>query len=241
VLGLHPNGGGQTVAVHSDGGTHAPVEAMADEAMAVEAMAVEAVAVEAVAVVLAGGAARRFGGGDKTAAPLGEGSVLDAVLAGLPAGLPALVVGPDVPGGPVAGLAAGLERARRRWPQVATLVVLAGDQPFAGPVVTRLLAALSSGPAGPAPADSTPAGSAAAVGLDPDGRVQPMPLAARVPQLAEAVRALGPEPAGRALRDLLAVLAPARVPISAVEALDVDTPADLERARRLCHPGGQDT
>src|SRR4249919_726153 len=50
----------------------------------------------ACAVVLAGGAARRFGA-DKTAARLGPSTVLEHVLAGLPPDLPVVVVGPRRP------------------------------------------------------------------------------------------------------------------------------------------------
>ncbi|MFY1688842.1 molybdenum cofactor guanylyltransferase [Plantactinospora sp. WMMB782] len=74
------------------------------------------------AVVLAGGAARRMGGADKPALPVGGRPMLDRVLAAVADADPRIVVGPagDLPagtlttreqppgGGPVAALAAGL-------------------------------------------------------------------------------------------------------------------------------------
>jgi len=193
----------------------------------------------AVAVVLTGGAGRRFGG-DKTAAPLGARSVLEHLLAGLPEGLPVVLVGPDpgpglrarpwrtvrehpAGGGPAAGLAAACAQAP---PGTRTVVALAGDQPFAGTAVHRLLDVLA-GPAAPddAPDDAGPDG---AIGLDPSGRHQPLLAAYR---LAALRAALGPDPAGRPLREVLSGLRLVEVPVSATEALDVDTPADLARAR----------
>jgi molybdopterin-guanine dinucleotide biosynthesis protein A len=180
----------------------------------------------AVAVVLAGGTNRRFGGADKTAAALGDGTVAGTLLDSLPAAVPAVVVGPDVGGGPAAGLAAGAARAEDahgagahdgRGPDV--VVALAGDLPLAGSAVPRLLAALAADP----DAD-------AAIAVDPGGRRQFL-LAAyrRGPLLA----ALGPAPADRAMRDVVAPLRVVEVPVSEREALDVDTRADLARAADL--------
>jgi molybdenum cofactor guanylyltransferase len=204
-------------------------------------------------VVLAGGAARRWGGRDKTAALLGGRSVLEHVVQGLRAGVrdverrgsqsagsdagelsvQVLVVGPadqkgraglagvrwvreDPPGGgPVAGIAAALGALT---PDVEVVVVGAGDAPFGGSAVPRLLAALEG------PVD-------AAVGVDPSGRRQPLLAAYRLPPLRAAVEALDAA-AGVPLRVLVDALRLADVPVTGREALDLDTPETLEVAAR---------
>lgn len=185
------------------------------------------------AVVLAGGASRRLGR-DKLVEPLPTSpTVLDAVLAGVPRATTVVVVGPvratarpvittreDPPGsGPAAGVAAGF-RAVRRWvdPAPPHVVVLAGDAPFAPAAVPALLAALRRDPV----AD-------VAVAEGPDGHTQPLLAVYRTPALGRAVDTdLSSRPA-RALMDHLAVV---RVPVAEETLLDVDTPADLARARR---------
>ena len=123
-------------------------------------------------VVLAGGESRRFGS-DKLAAPLGGSTVLDHVVAGLPAAWPLVVVGAARPtvgevawtredppgGGPLAAVEAGLALVR-----TGILVVVAGDMPFAGSVVRTLVDALR---------EAAP-GVVAAVGLDEDGVPNPL-------------------------------------------------------------------
>jgi molybdopterin-guanine dinucleotide biosynthesis protein A len=184
------------------------------------------------AIVLVGGRSARFGT-DKTAAPLGRGSVLGALLGGLGPDLPVVLVGPARPlpapgrvvrwarehppgGGPVAGLAAGAA-ALPDGTDIALL--LGGDQPFAGGAVPRLLAALD-----------TEREADAAMGVAPDGSRQLLCTAVRVPALRAA---LPPEPAGRSVRSLAVSWRIVEVPVSEREALDVDTPADLRRAEAL--------
>ena len=169
------------------------------------------------AVVLAGGTSRRFGGGDKTAAALGGTTVTGALVASLGA-LPVVVVGPEAGGGPAAALAAGLTGAEPSH----VVVALAGDLPFAGPAVPRLLAALSE----------LPAEVDAALGVDPGGRRQYLLAAYRAAPLRRALEA-DPGPDGAAMRSVVARLRVCEVPVTAREALDVDTAADLERARSL--------
>lgn len=230
-------------------------------------------------LVLAGGTARRLGGGDKTSLPVGGTAILDRLLTAV-APLPTVVLADDPgtsrfdhvrwlredpPGaGPAAALAAGLAAwapsaetdstdtrasdipsaspvpnasaapntpAVPRSPTVPVtpvevVVVLAGDQPFAGEAVPRLLTALAENPA-----------MAAAVALDPDGRPQHLLAAYRTPALRAALAGVRPGDSLRAVRGITpAVL----VAATAAETLDVDTPEDLQAARQaadVAHPG----
>ncbi len=116
---------------------------------------------EIAAVVLAGGLARRMGGGDKALLPLGGRPLLAHVLAritpqvgpvvlnanGDPArfagfGLPVVADPmPDHPG-PLAGVLAGLDWAAAQAPGVTTLLSVTADAPFLPiDLVARLLAA----------------------------------------------------------------------------------------------------
>ena len=103
-------------------------------------------------VVLAGGRARRMGGGDKWLLPLGGRPILDRVLrralpqvaqlvvnangdparvaAGGAGGLP--VVADGVPGraGPLAGVLAGMEWAAAHAPDISLVATFAADSPF---------------------------------------------------------------------------------------------------------------
>jgi len=112
-------------------------------------------------LVLAGGLARRMGGGDKARIRIGGATILERVLARLrpqctriilnangdPArfadtGLP--VVADSVPdfAGPLAGILAGLDWAAAHAPAIADLVSVPGDCPFLpGDLVARLAAA----------------------------------------------------------------------------------------------------
>ena len=172
-------------------------------------------------VVLAGGASRRFGS-DKLAAPLGGSTVLDHLVAGLPGQWPVVAVGGHRPtvrevfwtredppgGGPLAAVEAGLALVR-----TGILVVVAGDMPFAGPVVGTLVDALRT----------APPEVAAAVGTDDDGVANPLLAAYRT----VAVREVLPRPShGRPAKSLLA-LAHVEVRVVGVASRDVDTPSDL--------------
>ena len=112
-------------------------------------------------VILAGGLARRMGGGDKALRPLGGATLLDRVIAraapqvsalclnanGDPArfarwGLP--VVPDDVPGapGPLAGILAALDRAATVPPECGLVASFPCDAPFIPrDLVARLAAA----------------------------------------------------------------------------------------------------
>jgi len=114
-------------------------------------------------LVLAGGLARRMGGGDKALIRIGDGTILDRTLAtfapqcagvvlnanGDPArfarfGLP--VVADDIAGfaGPLAGILAGLDWVAAHAPAIAWLASVPADCPFLpGDLVGRLHAARS--------------------------------------------------------------------------------------------------
>ena len=143
-----------------------------------------------------------------------------------------VLVGPDRPrpgsvlrvreeppgGGPVAGLAAGLVPDLGRGLGDDDLVaVLAGDQPFAAVALPRLTTAALGDVDG-------------AIGVDQDGRDQPLLAVYRAGPLR---RAVGPQPAGTRVRDVVARLTLARTRLPAQTTLDVDTAADLEHAREV--------
>ncbi|MFI7156634.1 molybdenum cofactor guanylyltransferase [Micromonospora chalcea] len=108
------------------------------------------------AVVLAGGAARRMGGVDKPARPVGGRPMLHRVLAAVADADQRIVVGPSVPlpdgvrttreeppgGGPVAAIAAGLALLD---PGTTTVALLAADLPLlTAAAVTELRHALDT-------------------------------------------------------------------------------------------------
>ena len=116
-------------------------------------------------LILAGGLARRMGGGDKARIRIGGMTILERVLARLtpqcarviinangdPArfadtGLP--VVRDSVPdfAGPLAGILAGLDWAAAQMPEIADIVSVPGDCPFLpADLVPRLMAARAAG------------------------------------------------------------------------------------------------
>lgn len=198
------------------------------------------------AIVLCGGRSRRMGGTDKTALPLGDRTVLDHLLDALPARWRVVCVGVERPtrrdvswtreqppgGGPVAGIAAGLDAldALEALGAVDTdvVVVLAGDQPFAGPAAVELARVLLEDAAAAAPVDEATAPVDAATALDGEGRRQPLLTAYRTAALRRAV----PEPAADTpARHLLGGLHVVEVPQPGQRTEDVDTPEALERAR----------
>jgi molybdenum cofactor guanylyltransferase len=220
-------------------------------------------------VVLAGGGSRRLGR-DKLVADLGGGTVLAALLQGLRSVVPqadVVLVGPlerstpgahvvqeDPPGGgPVAGLAAGLAAGPAAGPAAGLaaelaaglqddelVAVLAGDQPFAAAALPVLTAALTSGTT----TDPTPSAAAldldGAVGVDAEGRDQPLLAVYRTGPLRRALAdlAAGSGLPGARVRDVVTRLSLLRVVLPETAALDVDTPQDLERARAVVRQEG---
>lgn len=181
-------------------------------------------------IVLAGGSARRLSGVDKPMLTVGGIPLLRRVLDALSDARDIVVVGPprdgidgvhwtqEEPrgGGPVAALAAGLARCGDLGcGPGCDVAVLAGDLAGLTPdTITRLRAVIGD-------ADG-------AVLVDPDERRQWLAGVWR----ADALRgALPAEPANAALHAMLGTLVVTEVRASARQAADVDTDADLRRAR----------
>lgn len=182
-------------------------------------------------IVLCGGTSRRMAGRDKTREPFAGTTVMDHLLDNLPSDWDVVCVGErratnrqvdwcresPVGGGPVAGIATGLEHLARLGTEIC--VVLGGDMPFAGPAMPTLVDALNARP-----------GLDAVLATDPDGRKQPLLAAYRCGALGKA---LPPEPAGARLMRVIAELVTETMPFEAQVTLDVDTPEALEQARHI--------
>jgi len=189
-------------------------------------------------VLLAGGGSTRMGGVDKLDADLAGAPVLARALAGVPDGVPVVVVGPPRPlarpvltaredppgGGPAAAVAAGLTALDEAGALAGAelVVVLAGDAPWAASAVPALVAALRD--AGPA------VGAAAAV--DASGRRQPLLAVHRASALRARVASEPGGLAGRAAGWLLGGAEVVEVAVAGLATTDVDTPQALDAARR---------
>jgi len=180
------------------------------------------------AIILAGGTSRRFGS-DKSRAKLSEYSLLDDILLGLPAEMAVIVVGPELPssvravqmtreqpinGGPVAGISAGLVLV-----QTDLVGVIATDMPFAAPVLSQLV-------------DQLPNEADGIVPVDTEGFQQPLCAVYRVDALQQALIQLGTSH-GKSMRSLMVLLNVHEMFMGGEyqnALMDIDTPADLERA-----------
>lgn len=180
------------------------------------------------AVVLAGGGARRLGGGDKPGVEVGGLTLIERVVAAVPDATRLVVVGPERPGlpgasfaredppggGPVPALRAGLMGVRSPW-----VALLAADLPFLLPWhVAALLEAAGR--------------RQGAVLVDGRGREQWLTGVWRLDALRGALA--GYE--GRSLHGLLGPLDPVRLglPVSddgRVPWFDCDTIDDVRYAR----------
>lgn len=195
---------------------------------------------DACLLVLSGGSSRRLGR-DKATTHVGGRTLLDRLMSQVPAHVPVVLVGPEVPGlpgrvtvvrehppgsGPLAAIRAGLEASHT--PLVG---VLAADMPFAVDLVGHALAELAR-PAARAPVPEDPATGAAdaVVPIDASGRRQPLCAAYRAGPLRAVLADLEPL-AGRPVRDMLALLGVMEWPARAADLADVDTPEDLGHAR----------
>lgn len=185
------------------------------------------------AIVLAGGHGARLGGAAKPQLAIGDATLLDRVLAAVQPAGSRIVVGPPQPlpdgvllvqeeppgSGPVAGLATGLAQT-----SADIVVVVAADLPFLTvEVIEAVHVVLDGGEAD------------VALVMDENGRDQYLLGAWRAAPLRGALLELAPLP-GRAMRELVRTLRVARVDVAGPgEApapwTDIDTPADLERAR----------
>ncbi|MEU8773206.1 NTP transferase domain-containing protein [Streptomyces sp. NPDC048606] len=196
------------------------------------------------AIVLAGGAARRLGGADKPALPVGGRALLDRVLDACSDARTTVVVGTrratsrpvdwaleDPPGGgPVAALDAGVRRC-----SAGLVLVLSADLPFLDrDTVHALLTAATDGTDGPGGATGSD-GPDGALLRDPEGRDQPLVAAYRAEPLRRELALLAAEHGdlrNLPLRALTAELA--LVPVTAAAPLasfDCDTWEDLAAAR----------
>ena len=186
-------------------------------------------------MVLAGGASQRFPP-DKLSQVVAGTSLLDHVLASLPEQVLIVVVGAvrevarpvvftsedPAGGGPAAALVAGLRRALED-PSDA-IVVLPADAPLGGQAAGTLLNRLEAEPS-----------AEAVVGVDAEGREQPLQLALLPPAAEALVAAAGPGgAAGVSARRLLDALRPGLVvhELAPAELWDIDT-ADQLLAWRL--------
>ncbi|MEU0547204.1 NTP transferase domain-containing protein [Micromonospora sp. NPDC005979] len=204
------------------------------------------------AVVLAGGAARRMGGADKPALPVGGRSMRDRVLAAVADATPRVLVGPadNLPngvrvtreepagGGPVAATAAGLALLD---PDTTLVALLAADLPLlTRAAIDDLLTHLTAG-AGPAAGNlAVPQAGSDLDGVcfvDADGRRQSLCGVWRVGALRAGLARLAAERGGSLdgapVRALLAGLAIREVPWSGEGPppwFDCDTDEDVRRA-----------
>lgn len=185
------------------------------------------------ALVLAGGRSTRLGQ-DKTRAVVGDRTLLEHVAGGIPHDVTCIVVGPppattsrvlvvaieDEPdGGPVAGVDCGIA-----FVSTPVVVLLAADMPFAPGIAERLLTELAT-------ADAK---FDAVVPVDSSGRRQPLAAAYRTGPLRDALAGLAPV-RGRSMHQLLERLRVLELSVDEADEtllLDIDTAADLERARR---------
>jgi molybdopterin-guanine dinucleotide biosynthesis protein A len=193
------------------------------------------------AVLLAGGRGARLGGVDKPALRLGDRTLVERALGGVPdARAIAIVTHSPVPvddprvvvvgeeprwAGPVAAMAAGLGALEADAAPVA--VVLAADlvDPAAG--IAELLEAASVLIRRGASADGV-------VAVDPGGTRQPLLAVYRTRSLREAlaasaVRRADPGFRGASVRSVLERLRVHELPLSWGACADIDTPADAAR------------
>jgi molybdopterin-guanine dinucleotide biosynthesis protein A len=188
------------------------------------------------AIVLAGGAGRRFTGGDKLAATVHGVPLLDRVLAAVNACRPRVLVGPSRPGlpgdvlvvredppggGPVAAIAAGLAAVGGS----GLVVVVAGDLPFLTDGAIRDLHEAVGELDG-------------AVFVDGQGRRQYLCGVYHVGAVQKMLGHLG-DPAGQSMRALVSELrvGEVRSPTDGVPPwVDCDTVDDLRRAEERDEP-----
>ena len=167
-------------------------------------------------IVLSGGTNKRFGS-DKSQALLNGITLLDHVLSFIPTDVKTVIVGKDVfedppLGGPVAGIARGLQEIDTEFVAVAAV-----DMPYGSSLFSQLLDAIQSDAARP---------------VDSDGVRQPWCAIYRRDSLLSALDKLG-DLHGQSMRALCDVLIIDEVQVKPSALIDIDTPADLIAAHEL--------
>jgi molybdenum cofactor guanylyltransferase len=166
------------------------------------------------AIVLSGGTNKRFGS-DKSEALLHGITLLDHVLSFIPNEIKTVIVGKDVfeeppLGGPVAGIARGLQEIDTEYVAIAAV-----DMPYSSALFSQLLSAISAD---------------AAMPIDADGFKQPLCGIYRRVALLSAIEKLG-NPHGQSMRALCDLLVIDEVHVDARALIDIDTPEDLISAQ----------
>jgi molybdopterin-guanine dinucleotide biosynthesis protein A len=182
------------------------------------------------ALVLSGGAGKRMSAGAaKIDLEVGGVTLLGRALAAVDGAGVIVVVGPRRPvgrsviftteepagSGPAAAIVHGLQ-----FVTAELVVVLAADMPFAQTAVPKLLEALLAEHA-----------AGAAMITDDTGRRQPLIAAYRVASLHRV--AVGKDWVGASVQSLVGELHVREIDGAGVEALDCDTPEQLDAARRI--------
>jgi molybdopterin-guanine dinucleotide biosynthesis protein A len=162
------------------------------------------------AIVLSGGTNKRFGA-DKSQAILHGASLLDHVVSFIPQEVTTVIVGRDVfeeppLGGPVAGIARGLQEIDTEFVAVAAV-----DMPYGSSLFAQLLESIKND---------------AAMPVDAEGFKQPLCGIYRRDSLLAAIKKLG-NPHGQSMRALCDLLVIDEVQVDARALIDIDTPADL--------------
>ena len=167
-------------------------------------------------IVLSGGTNKRFGS-DKSQALLKGVTLLDHVLSFIPAGIKTVIVGKDVfeqppLGGPVAGIARGVQEVDTEYVAIAAV-----DMPYGSSLFPQLLEAITGD---------------AAMPVDTQGFKQPLCGVYRLDSLIAALGKLG-NPHGQSMRALCDLLIIDEVSVDAGALIDIDRPEDLITAHEL--------
>ena len=167
-------------------------------------------------IVLSGGTNKRFGS-DKSQALLKGVTLLDHVLSYIPAGIKTVIVGKDVfeqppLGGPVAGIARGVQEVDTEYVAIAAV-----DMPYGSSLFPQLLKAITDD---------------AAMPVDSQGFKQPLCGIYRRQALLAALAKLG-DVHGQSMRALCDLLVIDEVKVDAGALVDIDTPEDLINAHEL--------
>jgi molybdopterin-guanine dinucleotide biosynthesis protein A len=167
-------------------------------------------------IVLSGGTNKRFGS-DKSQALLKAVTLLDHVLSFIPTEIKTVIVGKNVfekppLGGPVAGIARGVEEIDTEYVAIAAV-----DMPYSSSLFPQLLEAIKGD---------------AAMPVDSKGFRQPLCGVYRRAALLSALEKLG-EPHGQSMRALCDLLVIDEITVDASTLIDIDTPEDLVAAQEL--------